>query len=187
MQEKVNCRQRLKQQRALLTLPYRQIADSAVCANALSFCRVNKFTSIFCFVGTAQEIQTLPFIKQLLQAGMRVCVPRCIEKGVMQPVWITDTAQLKKGAYGILEPDFFCEPAQTDEIDVCMVPCLATSFTGTRLGYGGGYYDRFLAAAQMPKAALCYSVFIKETLPAQEWDVKMDYIISEREILFIKK
>lgn len=177
--EKNTLRKSLKEKRSLLTADYRKAADEALEASALRFCTEQTAKSVFCFVGTAQEINTLPLINKLLESQIKVCVPRCAQKGVMQAIWITDTSQLETGAYGILEPKAGCTAAQSSEIDICLVPCLAVAENGVRLGYGGGYYDRFLAKAHMPKAALCYSPFILSELPADKWDVKMDYIISE--------
>ena len=97
---------------------------------------------------------------------------------------VTEIAQLTAGKYGIMEPDeSLPEPVCTDKT-VCIVPGLAFTMTGSRLGYGGGFYDRFLEKHQeLHTIALSYEALITSELPVQEHDLCVDSIITEERMI----
>ena len=137
-------------------------------------------------MGTAGEINTRPILEHILSAGKRLGVPRCIEKGVMEVRSVTSLDQLKPGMYGIPEPDEACPLICPGEIDLAFVPCLSCSRDGRRLGYGGGYYDRYLARTGCRRIALCQEKMTEEAIPAEEWDLRMDGVITEKRIYNVK-
>ena len=90
------------------------------------------------------------------------------------------SSDLKSGAYGILEPSDSCEEVDYCDIDIVITPGLAFTLKGDRLGYGGGYYDRFLIQyPAITRCALTYDRLILGSLPVKENDVPVDYLISE--------
>lgn len=97
----------------------------------------------------------------------------------MAAVPVTNLQDLRPGRWGIPEPEMPAEGTEIPEPDLILVPCVAATERGTRLGHGGGYYDRFLAEHPGERAALCFRACLREELPAEETDLKMDRVIHE--------
>lgn len=138
---------------------------------------------IFTYVGFDSEIDTIEYIKEFLKDGKKVCIPRTnIKEKYMEAVSINSLDLLSKSEYGILEPSCDLEPINKDEIDLIIMPGLAFDKQGGRLGYGGGYYDKYLStiSKDVPKIALAYDFQILEKIPMEEHDIKVDIIISDR-------
>lgn len=94
---------------------------------------------------------------------------------------ISTLAQLQPGKFGIREPASSSPVVLPSEIDLCIVPCLCADPDGYRLGYGGGYYDRFLAQSTAYRIALCAADRLLQTpLPREATDIPCDYILTER-------
>ena len=133
--------------------------------------------TVFCYVSAHGEIETHQLISQLLKEKC-VVVPYCTDKcGNMICVRITSPDDLTEGKFGIPEPK---NPAQfpKSEIDFAIVPCIASDKEGYRLGYGKGYYDRFLSDIAPFKIGVCHKEFFFDSLPHDTLDVKMDKIIK---------
>ena len=185
--QKQKLRKELKERRDSLEARYRQDADAGIFRRAVSLPEYLAAETVFCYVGTRDEINTRPILEHILSSKKRLGVPRCIAKGVMEVCIVTDMEQLKPGMYGILEPGEECPVILPREIDLAFVPCLSCSRDGLRLGYGGGYYDRYLAQTDCIKAALCREKMMSEAIPAQEWDLKMDAVITENGYILCKR
>lgn len=135
---------------------------------------------VFCYVSAAGEADTLPILHQALAEGKRLYLPRMLPGrfGEMETVAVTDLTSLQCNRYGIREPTVgsvqsLLTPAAARET-LALIPCLAASRSGVRLGHGGGYYDRFLApfvAAGGTKLLLCPTALLFEVLPQQDWDI----------------
>ena len=140
--------------------------------------------TLFCFMGTAQEPDTLPLIQQSLASGKQVAVPFCTGPGEMQAKRITSLADLSNtGAFGILEPLPHCPVIPKDQIDFAVVPCLACDANGHRLGHGGGYYDRYLANTDWDWAVVCPEAFLLPRIPLGPHDLTAPCIITEQRTL----
>ena len=96
---------------------------------------------------------------------------------------VTALSQLVPGAYGLPEPGRDCPEIAPEAIDVVLVPGTAFDAGGGRMGYGGGYYDRFLSANRCTAAALAYECQVIRRVPTEAHDVPMDYIITPAGIL----
>lgn len=137
---------------------------------------------ILCYVSTKDEIDTRGIIITALECGKKVFVPKCTEqKGVMRFYRINSFADLKAGNYGIFEPtntnsDNEWKPSNCST--VCVAPALCCDKSGNRLGYGGGYYDRFLREFNGKVVCLCYSHFSDVDLPVEAHDVPCDEVIK---------
>lgn len=148
--------------------------------------------AIFIYVSMDSEINTLEIIKEVLSSGKRVAVPKVIpvslKKRYMKALKIDSMLELNEsGAFGILEPSYECEDI-SGEVDLVIVPGLAFDLEGNRLGYGGGYYDRFLSKyPNSKKIALCYDFQILKEIPHEFFDEKVDLIISEKRTINFRK
>ena len=139
--------------------------------------------SVFCFVGTGREIDTEPILTRVLSDGKTLLVPRCEENGGMTARRITDLSELSKGRFGIPEPGADAPAADKDQIDLVLLPCLAASPCGARLGRGGGYYDRFLADFPSDTLILCPQALLFDSLPEDAWDRRADGVITENGVI----
>ncbi len=141
-------------------------------------------SSLFTFMSFRSEVETGPVIADALQQGKRVMLPRIDrEKREMQAVEISGPASLTKNAMGIWEPARELPPFE-GSIDLLLAPGLAFDLRGYRLGYGGGYYDRFLATRQVKKSVgLAFEIQIGPELPHEPFDMRLDQLISEKRIL----
>lgn len=134
----------------------------------------------FVYLAAGAEVQTRPLIAALLERGKRVAVP-CVldEPGRMEAVLITSLDDLVPGKFGIESPSPNATDLLTTAPDLTLVPGLAFTQAGERLGQGGGYYDRYLA--QHPgthKLGLCFTEQRALSLPTAPHDIPMDRVIS---------
>ncbi len=135
-----------------------------------------KAKTVFCYVSAKGEVGTHTLIKELLKEK-EVVVPKCIDKeGNMIGVKITSFNELREGFFGILEPENWVEFPK-GRIDFAIVPAIAFDEEGYRLGYGKGYYDRFLSDINPYKLGVCAKDFYLPSLPHDELDVKMDSVL----------
>lgn len=140
--------------------------------------------TLLCFVSTGIEVDTTRIIETAFSDGKRVAVPRCVPgTRDMDFCVISSLSELVSGAYGIPEPPSGCEVINGGGHSVCIVPGLAYDISGYRLGFGGGYYDRFLPGFRGVSCGVCYEGFILKKLPREDCDVAVDMLITEERIL----
>ena len=141
---------------------------------------------IFCYVSFRSEINTIPLIIHALKNNKVITVPKInIKTGEMKACVINDVKkELGPGAYGNLEPLASCKEAEYSKIDLIIAPGLAFTRKGDRLGYGGGYYDRFLAKyCNITICALTYERLILDHLPVKNNDIPVDYLITKSRLI----
>lgn len=137
-------------------------------------------TTILIYVSFGSEVSTINIIKQALTDGKKVAVPRCNDNEMLF-YEIKSFDDLKIGAFGISTvDDSDLNPVFDYEGCVCVVPGLSFERSGSRLGYGGGYYDRFLADKKIITVGLCYERCISPKLLTQEHDIKINFLITEK-------
>lgn len=137
--------------------------------------------TIFAYVSYGFEVDTIEIIKYSLNVGKKVAVPICNDKmGNMSFKTLTSLDDLQKGMYGILEPKEFCVECTDYTNSLCLVPALAFDHHFNRIGYGKGYYDRFLDKFNGVSVGLCYNAFIVDYIPTDSYDKKVQIIITEK-------
>ena len=143
-------------------------------------------TQILLYASTSDEISTWAIAEKALADGKKLLYPRCESDHVMNYYYVSSIAELKEGMLGILEPtpDRAYVPNNSD---VCIVPGLAYDKFGYRLGYGRGFYDRFLSEFGGVTVGLCYSDFIENHVPKGKYDVKVDVLLTEKGIFPLQK
>lgn len=185
--EKKALRNSIRAKVAQLPADYCQKADAAIRAYVLSLPEYQQARRIFCYAGTASEIQTLPLIAQMLSDGKEVGVPYCISLGNMEVRQIRSLSDLKPGRYGILAPGDDCPVMVADTIDLGLIPCCTCNKKGQRLGFGGGFYDIYLHDSHFTRAILCREQIMTEVIPMEDHDEWMDIVISETGIVRISR
>ncbi len=145
--------------------------------------------TLFMYYSVKGEADTLKIIDSALSDGKRVALPKCTDKnGNMEFYFIGDREiSLADGVFSLKEPDTsVCSKAAFGENNLCVVPALAFDKTGNRLGYGGGYYDRFLSTFKGQRIGLCYEECLCELLPCESHDLRVDMIITDKKIYELK-
>lgn len=123
-----------------------------------------------------QEVYTVPMLEQALLDGKKVAVPK-VYGDTMRFIWLEDLHKVEKGYAGIPEP-VADEPVADDKNALVLMPGLAFDAAGHRIGYGGGFYDRFLAEEpNHPTLALCYDFQMLEHLETEEFDIPVDQVL----------
>ncbi len=163
------------------------IGDALIVSRLLALPEYRQAESVFCYASKGREIDTFPILENALANGKIVSLPKIIGKGLMEARWIASLRQLSPGAFGVQEPGADQPQLAPNRIELAIVPCLSCDLQGRRLGYGGGYYDRYLKQASCFKVALCREMSLAVKLPAEEHDVRMDVVITERRTIYIKK
>ena len=134
--------------------------------------------SIYGYLSYNQEVRTLPILEQAQRDGKRVAVPK-VFGDEMKFLWLDDLTAIAPGAYNIPEP-IADEPAADDETALVLMPGIAFDPGGHRCGYGGGFYDKYLAAHdQHPTLALCYGFQMFEHLDTDAHDIPVDFVLSQ--------
>lgn len=150
-----------------------------------SFYKMGKVFLVY--VSSKDEVDTVAFIKRALADGKIVAAPRCDDAGFTMSFYkITLLDDLEKGSYGIYEPKNYCEKLIFDENSVCIVPGLSFDKNGYRIGYGKGYYDRFLSVFLGKSIGLCYFECICDKIVRNIYDKSVSEIITDKEMFHIK-
>ena len=134
--------------------------------------------SIYGYMSYNQEVRTMPILRQAQTDGKRVAVPK-VYGDTMKFLWLDDLNAVAPGAYNIPEP-IADGPEADDETALVLMPGLAFDPEGRRLGYGGGFYDRFLAKEpNHPLVALCYGFQMFDHLETEAHDIPVDLVIAD--------
>ena len=179
-EEKQQLRRTVRDLEARLSPRYKAASSRAIAAHLLAMPEYQAAGTVFCFVGTAREIDTRPILADALAAGKGLCVPLCTAPGVMELRQVTALEELSPGAYGILEPPAGAPAVGVDEVDFAVLPCVTCDHFGRRLGKGGGYYDRFLAHYRGGSVLLCREKLIREEIPVEPHDYPVPWVLTER-------
>lgn len=145
--------------------------------------------TIITYVSTPIEVDTHQLINKALTMGKKVAVPKCIAgTRFMDFYYISSINDLEPATFSVLEPRLdICEKAINLSKSVCIVPGLAFDVRGYRLGYGKGYYDRFLSSYMDIKIGLCYCSCTVTHLQNGRFDCPVDFVVTEKYIKRIKK
>ena len=139
--------------------------------------------SIFAYWSVGSEVDTLKIIEKALRDSKKIALPKCTdENGNMTFFYLPSLDYLVDGMYGIKEP---CEDYIADDFtntSLCIVPALSFDRCGYRLGYGKGYYDKFLSSFSGITVGLCYEECLCDELPRDSYDKKVNYIITNDKI-----
>lgn len=143
--------------------------------------------TIMCFVSFGSEIDTHEFIKTAIEDGKRLVVPITVpETKELRLSHLHDLSELEVGFFNILTPkEEFIRDVDPSQVDMIIVPGAVFDREGYRIGFGGGYYDRFLSKIDksVPKIAIAFDFQILDKVPREDYDIPVDYIVTEKEFI----
>ncbi len=156
-------------------------ADQAILHRLVSLREYGEAQWIYTYVSKTIEVDTLELIRRALAAGKHVAVPRCVPgTREMEFYEIRSLEELAPGAFGVLEPvPGRSRLMEEDTGGLCVVPGLSFDSQGYRLGYGKGYYDRFLSRFHGVTVGACYNGCVRRMLPHGYFDRPVDILVTE--------
>ena len=183
-------KQRLREERLAaretLSEQERCVLDNCITQKLLATSEYAEATTVLAYVSVSSEVSTRMFIECALRDGKTAAVPRCLPGHRLEFVAITSLEQLVPAPFNLLEPPKDLSALTEVQMSnaICIVPALLVDTKGYRLGYGAGFYDRFLSTYSGKKICLVYQHNLSKTeLPHTEFDVPVDMVITESGVL----
>lgn len=183
-------KQRLREERLAaretLSEQERCALDESITQKLLETPEYAEAATVLTYVSVSSEVSTRMFIEGALRDGKTVAVPRCLPEHRLEFVAIASLDQLAPAPFNLLEPPKDLSALTVSQMDnsICIVPALLVDTKGYRLGYGAGFYDRFLSTYPGKKICLAYKQNLSKTeLPHTEFDVAVDMVITESDVL----
>lgn len=174
-------RKELIQRQCSLSETYKKEASLEIARRVFESREYQEAKAIFIYCGTANEVDTSIIIKDALSKGKHVALPRILTLGSMEALEIESMEELIPEKHGILEPKEGSRIIPPKEIELALIPCLGFSKDGYRIGYGGGFYDRFLPKGKFTKIIIAFEKMRVMDMPLGDFDQKVDQIITESE------
>lgn len=179
---KNNLRQKYKDIRKSMTEKQKNSSDLKILSNITSLKAYKQCSLVLTFVSTSIEVNTINLIKQALSDGKTVAVPKCIDGTRLMQFYIIESLdQLEVATFSVLEPIVsVCTPLNEFDNSICIVPGLVFDLNGYRLGYGKGYYDRFLSKYNGTTIGICYCNCTVNKLINGKFDRKVDLLVTDK-------
>jgi 5-formyltetrahydrofolate cyclo-ligase len=176
---KATMRRLVLARRARLTPDERAAHAIALVDNVLALEEVAQARAVLAFVAISTEVPTDALLRAVLDSGKTLLLPYVSDEGAMQAAAVASMEELEPGYRGIPEPSTKA-PLSISEADAIVLPGVAFDERGGRLGYGGGFYDRFLdSAAGASRIGICFDVQMVEEVPMVEHDHRVDIVVTE--------
>lgn len=179
--DKQELRAYLKQKRAEIPPEQKKDADRRIVETIAASPCFQQADTVLLYAPHGSEIDLIPLVRLARKNGKKVAFPRCDpETNTMQFFVLESDSRLVKGAYGIFEPPSDAPPCNPDESTLCILPGLSFDPEGGRLGYGKGYYDRFLADFKGVTLGAAYASLVAKKLPTEPHDIPVQILVTER-------
>lgn len=187
-QRKREIRKKVQEERDSLSPRERTARSAAVLDRLWSLEDFREADTVFFFISFRSEVDTVPMIKQALAEGKRVCLPYTYtdSKQMVASHVLDFENDLEPGNYDIMEPrPESIRPIPPEEIDIIVMPGVAFDVDGRRLGYGGGYYDRFLNQCRDDclRVAPCFDLQVIDEVPCSDHDHHIHMIVTEKRVI----
>lgn len=179
---KAALRQQFLERREEVSLEDRNRWSEKITQKVLEHEKYRAARVIFTFVSFRSEVNTHTLIQQSLALGKRVFVPVIdVKEKCLHAVEIADFSSLQPGFRGILEPSSLSEKANPEEIDLCLIPGAVFAKNGYRIGYGGGYYDRFLPYVNQNayRLGVAFQFQLVDEVPFEKHDIPVHETLTE--------
>ena len=164
------------------TLPHKRELDLALCREIATHTAFRDCDTLLAFAPTKGEPDLTPLYRIALERGLCVAFPRCAGKQ-MSFHTVSALTELSPGRFDILTPSENAPRANLGAHTLCLLPALAATKDGYRLGYGGGFYDRFLPAFPGITLLPIYSALLCDALPREDTDIPATHILTEKGVL----
>lgn len=176
---KPELRQHFRRLRAALPARDRAARSRALAERLFAAPRIAAARTVLAYEAVGSEVETRFLLAHLWHLGRAVALPRVRLDGTMEMRLVRGHGELEPGSHGILQPNTTVSPPWVpDASDVVLVPGLAFTADGLRLGQGGGYYDRFLAAhPDLWTIGLAFTEQMAESLPCETHDVRLREVV----------
>lgn len=177
-------RRRLRQERRAFPNELRLELSKKIAERLLRSDEYAECDAVLVFISNRIEVDTAPIILAALEDGKTVGAPRC-ESGenLMDFYRISGIGDLESGAFDILEPKQGCSPIESFSKAMCIVPGLAYDTNGHRIGFGRGYYDRFLSRFDGISCGICFDEFIVDDIPVEPTDIPVNMLVTQSKII----
>ena len=176
-----------KSKRALMCPKEKTVRDDKIYKTFTESDIYKNAKTLLLYCAAKGEIETKGIMLKALADSKKIALPKCNDDLTMQFLEVTSLDDLENGTYNIDCPKETCKEHIPTQLDLCIVPGLVFDINGYRLGYGKGYYDRFLSEFDGVCAGLVYHDFIVASLPRGKYDCSLDYLVTDKGIRFIKK
>ena len=174
--DKTALRKEIREKKRAMTPEQIEKASYALAKQFFATSYYREAKTLYGYLPYNQEVRTEPILLQALKDGKKVAVPK-VYGDTMRFIYLEDLNGIEKGYAGIPEP-VADEPVAADETALVLMPGLAFDKEGHRIGYGGGFYDKFLSAEPgHPTVALCYDFQMRPNLETEEFDVPVDLVL----------
>ncbi len=180
MEEKVKLRKEARRRRDLLPETYRVQASAQILRKLCCLPEYPAARRIFLFSGFGSEPQTAAWAERFRADGKHTCYPKVVSDGNMKFYEVSSESELVPGAYGILEPGEGLTEAVPEPGDWVLTPGVLFDIRGYRIGYGGGYYDRYMK--KCPWAVyigVAYQTQCVESLPEEAYDLPVSQVVTD--------
>ena len=183
-EQKSSIRAILRQRKDAIEPQDRLEKSRAICRVLMTLVRDRE--TVMIYTSKEKEVSTVPLIAALLKHGNPVVVPIIVREDIsLRLSYLHDFSVLVPSTFGVPEPIGSEIPAKGEDVDTIILPMLGFDRTGGRIGYGAGYYDRFLEKyPAMRKIGIAFAFQEIGRLPLDETDVRMDYIVTEEGIVY---
>jgi len=176
--KKAALRKHLLEKRDATSAELRDISSKRIHQNIKQISSYANSQNIACYFPIGSEIDTRTIMLDILKHDKNLLLPKIVNDNLEFYI-IPNLEKLEIGNFEIMEPKDSCKKAE--KIDCVLIPTVGVSKSGVRLGYGKGYYDRFLTSTNAVKISLTYSKQIVKSIPSDSHDVKIDWIVTEDE------
>ena len=176
--QKSALRKHLLEKRDATSAELRNILSGKIHENIRKISSYINSQNIACYFPIGSEVDTSDIMLNILEEGKNLLLPKIVDDNIEFYI-VPNLEALEKGSFEIMEPKDSCRRAE--KIDCVLIPTIGVSKSGVRLGYGKGYYDRFLSSTDATKISLTYSKQIVKSVPNDSHDVKIDWIVTEDE------
>jgi len=180
--QKAALRKHLLEKRDATSAELREISSEKIHQNLKKIIEYTNSQNIACYFPIGSEVDTYGIMHDILDQNKCLLLPKVVN-GNLIFYNVPNLEKLEKGNFGIMEPKDSCKKA--DRIDCVLIPTVGVSKMGIRIGYGKGYYDKFLSSTDAVKISLTYSKQIIKIIPSDSHDIKMNWVVTEDEYIKI--
>ena len=178
--EKARLRKQLLDARDGLSLDFIKITSKDIQDNLRKIDYFRTAETIGAYYSIGSEVRTQDLLQSILNAGKQLALPKVVKNDLVFKK-ISSFSELEQGNFSVMEPKDKCEIVKN--LDVVIVPAIALSKDGYRLGYGFGYYDRYLHGKKSKTIALSYAKQVIRSFPVDDHDIKMNFIATEDRVM----